>query len=43
MVGVAVELVWARRWRSAWIVLIPAFLYLLWYLGYGKVSSQKTG
>ena len=43
MVGVAVELVWARRWRSAWIVLIPAFLYLLWYLGYGESQLTENG
>jgi hypothetical protein len=40
MIGVAVEFVWARRWRSVWIVVIPAFLYALWYLGYGE--SQIT-
>jgi hypothetical protein len=43
MVGVAVELAWARRWRSAWIVLIPAFLYLLWYLGYGESQLTENG
>jgi hypothetical protein len=43
MVGVAVELSCARRWRSAWIVLIPAFLYLLWYLGYGESQLTENG
>jgi hypothetical protein len=36
MIGVAVELAWARRWLSAWIVVVPAFFYALWYLGYGE-------
>lgn len=43
MVGIAVELVWERRWRSTWIVLIPAFLYLLWYLGYGESQLTENG
>jgi hypothetical protein len=43
MVGVAVELAWDRRWRSAWIVLIPAFLYALWYLGYGESQITENG
>jgi len=43
MVGVAVELAWERRWRSAWIVLIPAFLYALWYLGYGESQLTENG
>jgi hypothetical protein len=43
MIGVAVELAWGRRWRSAWIVLIPAFLYLLWYLGYGESQLTENG
>ncbi len=38
MVGVGVEL--ARQRSRAWIVLVPAALYLLWYLGYGV--SQVT-
>jgi hypothetical protein len=40
MIGVAVELAWERRWRAGWIVIVPALLYLLWYLGYGE--SQVT-
>jgi hypothetical protein len=40
MIGVAVELAWQRQWRRAWIVVVPAVLYLLWYLGYGE--SQIT-
>ncbi len=43
MVGVAVELAWARRRRSVWIVLIPAFLYMLWYLGYGESQLTENG
>jgi len=40
IVGVAVELAWQRQWRRGWIVLVPAAIYLLWYLGYGE--SQVT-
>jgi len=40
MIGVAVELAWERRWRAGWIVVVPALLYVLWYLGYGE--SQVT-
>jgi hypothetical protein len=41
MVGVAVELLWRREDRGRiWIVLAPAVLYALWYLGYGE--SQVT-
>jgi hypothetical protein len=40
MIGIAAELAWERRWRSLWIVGVPAFLYLLWYAGYGE--SQVT-
>ncbi len=41
MVGVAVELWWRREdRRRIWIVLVPAALYVLWYLGYGV--SQVT-
>lgn len=40
MIGVAVELAWQRQWRRGWVVAIPAFLYVLWYLGYGE--SQVT-
>jgi hypothetical protein len=39
-IGVAVELAWRRHWRRGWIVVLPAFLYLLWYLGYG--DNQVT-
>jgi hypothetical protein len=43
MIGVACELAWQRHWRRAWIVAIPAALYLLWYLGYGEnqITSQS--
>jgi hypothetical protein len=40
MVGIAVEFAWQREWRREWIVLVPAALYLLWYLRYGE--SQVT-
>lgn len=41
MIGVAVELAWSRQWRRGWIVLVPAVLYLLWYLGYGESEVTK--
>jgi hypothetical protein len=41
MVGVGVELLWrGGERRRLWIVLVPALLYALWYLGYGE--SQVT-
>jgi hypothetical protein len=40
LVGVAVELAWQRRWRSGWIVIVPALLYGLWYVTNGE--SQIT-
>lgn len=41
MAGVAVELLWRREDRKRiWIVVVPAALYVLWYLGYGE--SQVT-
>lgn len=40
VIGVAVELAWQQGWRHLWIVLVPAALYVLWYLGYGE--SQVT-
>jgi hypothetical protein len=43
MVGVAVELAWQRRWRSGWIVIIPAVLYALWYLSYGESQLTENG
>lgn len=43
MIGVAVELAWRRRWRAGWIVLVPAFLYLLWYLQYGQSQITANG
>jgi hypothetical protein len=39
-IGVAVELAWQRQWRRGWIVVVPALIYVLWYLGYGE--SQIT-
>jgi hypothetical protein len=43
MVGVAVELAWQRRWRSGWVVIVPAVLYGLWYLGYGESQITENG
>lgn len=41
MVGVAAELAWRRQWRRGWIVVVPALLYFLWYLGYGESQVTK--
>jgi hypothetical protein len=43
MVGVAIELVWARRWSSLWIAIVPACLYAVWYLGYGESQITENG
>jgi hypothetical protein len=43
MIGVAVELTWRRRWGSGWIVLVPAALYVLWYLHYGESQITANG
>jgi hypothetical protein len=40
-IGIAVELAWQRQWRRGWIVIVPALLYLLWYLGYGESQVTK--
>jgi hypothetical protein len=43
MIGVALELAWKRDLRRAWLVAIPAALYVVWYLGYGEnqVTTQS--
>lgn len=42
MAGIAVELLWRREdRRRIWVVIVPAALYALWYLGYGE--SQVSG
>jgi hypothetical protein len=43
LVGVAVELAWQRRWSSGWVVVVPALLYGLWYLGYGESQITENG
>ncbi len=43
MVGVAVELAWLRRWRAGWIVIVPAVLYVVWYLSYGESQITRNG
>ena len=42
MIGVAVELAWLRRWRAGWIVIVPAFLYGIWYLTNGESEITAT-
>jgi hypothetical protein len=42
-IGVAVELLWRGRWRSGWIVLLPAILYVIWYLNYGESQITRNG
>jgi hypothetical protein len=43
LVGVVVELLWRREWRRWFIVVIPAVLYLLWYLHYGEDQLTRDG
>ena len=43
MIGVAVELAWLRRWRAGWIVIVPAFLYGVWYLTNGESEITRNG
>jgi hypothetical protein len=38
--GIAAELAWRRQWSRGFVVLVPAVLYLVWYLDYG--TSQVT-
>jgi hypothetical protein len=43
MIGIAVELLWRRGSRQRiWIVLVPATLYLFWYLGYGESEVTRN-
>jgi hypothetical protein len=42
VVGVVVELVWARDWRRLWLVVVPALLYFVWYLGYGESEITSS-
>jgi hypothetical protein len=41
--GVLVDAVWSRRTaRAAWIVVAPAALYALWWIGYQKPLAHST-
>jgi hypothetical protein len=41
--GVAVEIAWVRRrWRDAWIVVVPLILYAGWWAGYQHVTSHGS-
>ncbi len=41
VVGAAVMIILQGSWRRrAWIVLVPAILYLLWYAAYGRQASE---
>ena len=42
-VGIAAELLWARRPRLLWVPAAPLALYGLWYLGYGASSTRLRG
>lgn len=43
LVGAAVMLVLQGDWRRrAWVVLVPAVLYGLWYLKYGQQASETV-
>ncbi len=41
--GVIVELAYRREWRRGLVVVIPAVLYGLWYLGYGEDVITHEG
>jgi hypothetical protein len=43
LIGVAVELAWRREWRRGFVVVIPAVLYVLWYLNYGEDEITRNG
>jgi hypothetical protein len=43
VIGVAAELAWGRRWRTAWVVVVPVLLYAIWYLHYGEDEITKNG
>ena len=43
VIGVAAELAWGRRWRTAWVVAVPVLLYAIWYLHYGEDEITKNG
>ena len=39
----AVAIAWDRELRSrAWVVLLPAALYVLWYLGWGRARMPAS-
>jgi hypothetical protein len=40
--GVFIELAWQRRLRRAWVVLVPAVLYAIWYLKYGESELTEA-
>jgi hypothetical protein len=43
IIGVAVELGMRREWRRSFIVVVPALVYLLWYLHYGEDELTRNG
>jgi hypothetical protein len=40
--GIAIEVLWQRRWWRLWVVAIPFTLYLLWYTQYGVTMVTTT-
>jgi hypothetical protein len=42
VVSAAVAVALRRRPRQAWIPLVPVALFALWFVAYGRVSSQVT-
>jgi hypothetical protein len=43
VIAVAAEMAWLRRWRSAWVVIVPVLLFALWYLSYGESEITEVG
>jgi hypothetical protein len=42
LLGLVVELAWARRWRRLWVVVLPAVVYGVWWLSYQQVGRTSS-
>jgi hypothetical protein len=41
LLGIGSELLWARRWRSLWIVGVPGVVYVLWWIAYQQTATES--